>query len=179
MKGDPQPLAPSDIDRRFASLRLASPSEVRRLRASVEREGIRHPVVVSSAVERDRWVLLDGFKRVRVAEELGLPSVWAQTLSFDAMQSKAAIVRCNQAWPGLSDIEEAWVVRSLCREHGMTQPAVGRLLSRDKSWVCRRLKLAEALDSALQDDLRLGLLSATVARELSRLPRGNQLRVAD
>jgi ParB-like chromosome segregation protein Spo0J len=79
----------------------------------------------------------------------------------------------------LSDVEEAWIVRALCREHGLRQAAVGQLLGRDKSWVCRRLKLAESLEVALQDDLRLGLLSATAARELARLPRGNQLRAAD
>jgi len=178
MSGEPQRVALTDIDRRFASLRLSAPVELRRLRASVEREGIRHPVLVSSAVQAAHWVLLDGFKRVRVAEELGLASVWARTVAFDAAQSKAAIVHCNQAQPGLSDVEEAWIVRSLCREHRLTQVVVGRLLGRDKSWVCRRLRLAEGLDEALQDDVRLGLLSSSAARELARLPRGNQLRAA-
>ncbi len=131
-------------------------------------------MLVSSAVEAPRWVLLDGFKRIRVAEELALASVLAQTVPFDAAQSKAAIVHCNQGQPGLSEVEEAWIVRALCREHGLTQVSVGQLLGRDKSWVCRRLQLAEALDATLQVDLRLGLLSATAARALARLPRGNQ-----
>jgi len=178
MKPEPRPLALTAIDRRFAALRLVSPADLRRLRASIEREGMHHPVLVSSAVEADRSVLLDGFKRVRVAEELELGSVWAHVVAFDAAQSKAAMLHANQAQRGLSDVEEAWIVRALCREHGMTQVAVGQLLGRDKSWVCRRLKLAEALDAALQEDLRLGLLSATAARELARLPRGNQLRAA-
>ena len=47
-----------------------------------------------------------------------------------------------------------------------------------KSWVCRRLALVEKLDPALREDVRLGLLSASVVRELVRLPRGNQARVA-
>jgi hypothetical protein len=38
--------------------------------------------------------------------------------------------------------------------------------------------LAERLEAALQDDIRLGLLAPTVARELARLPRGNQVRMA-
>jgi ParB-like chromosome segregation protein Spo0J len=175
---DPQRLALAEVDRRFASLRLTTPGALRRLRASIEREGIRHPVLVSSAVEAQRWVLLDGFKRVRIAEELAFASVWAHAVAFDATQSKAAILHANQAQQGLSDVEEAWIVRALCREHGLRQAAVGQLLGRDKSWVCRRLKLAESLDITLQEDLRLGLLSATAARELARLPRGNQLRAA-
>lgn len=179
MNPEPRELALTAIDRRYSALRLPSPLELRRLRRSVEREGLRHPVLVSSAVAAECWVLLDGFKRVRVAEELGLARVWARVVAFDAAQSKAAIVHCNQAQPGMSDVEEAWIVRALCREHGLRQVAVGQLLGRDKSWVCRRLKLAEGLESALQDDLRLGLLSATAARELARLPRGNQLAAAE
>jgi ParB-like chromosome segregation protein Spo0J len=175
---DPQQLPLAQIDRRFASLRLAAPEELRRLRASVQRDGIRDPLLVSLGVQADRWVLLDGFKRVRVADELGLTQVWVRSVQLDATQAKAAILHCNQGRPGLCEIEEAWIVHSLCREQGLRQAQVGQLLGRDKSWVCRRLKLAEALDATLQDDLRLGLLSATAARELAQLPRGNQLRAA-
>ena len=176
---EPERLALAGIDRRYGELRLAAPPLLRQLRSSVQREGIRHPVVVSCAVEGERRVLLDGFKRVRVAEELGLKEVWAQVVQLDATQAKAAILKCNQARPGLCEIEEAWIVRSLIREQGLKQAQVGDLLGRDKSWVCRRLRLAEVLDPALQDDVRLGLLSATAAREISRLPRGNQLRAAE
>lgn len=176
---EPQRLALPEIDRRYAPLRLAAPEQLRRLRGSVQREGVRHPVLVSCAVEAGRWVLLDGFKRVRVAEELGLKELWAQVVRLQVSQAKAAILNCNQARPGLCEIEEAWIVRSLIREQGLRQGQVGELLGRDKSWVCRRLRLAEALEPALQDDLRLGLLSATAARELARLPRGNQPRAAE
>jgi ParB/RepB/Spo0J family partition protein len=179
MKTEPRSLALAAIDRRFASLRLISSADLRRLRVSIEREGIRHPVLVSTAVEPERSVLLDGFKRVRVAEELELASLWAHCVALDAAQSKAAMLHANQAHRGLSDIEEAWIVHALVRAHGLTQVAVGELLGRDKSWVCRRLKLAEALEATLQEDLRLGLLSASAARELARLPRGNQLRAAE
>ena len=175
---DPQRLALAEIDRRYGVLRLAAPPLLRQLRGSVQREGIRHPIVVSCAVEGERWVLVDGFKRVRVAEDLGLQEVWAQVVKLDGTQATAAIVKCNQARPGLCEIEEAWIVRSLIREQGLRQVQVGDLLGRDKSWVCRRLRLAEALEPALQDDVRLGLLSATAARELARLPRGNQSRAA-
>ena len=178
MKHELRQLPVAVIDRRFASLRLVCEGELRWLRGSVEREGVRHPVLVSSAVETDCWVLVDGFKRLRVAEELGLECLWAHVAQLDAAQSKAAMVHANRSQRGLSDVEEAWIVRALIREHGLRQAAVGQLLGRDKSWVCRRLKLAESLDAGLQEDLRLGLLSATTARELARLPRGNQLRAA-
>ena len=52
------------------------------------------------------------------------------------------------------------------------------LLGRHKSFVCRRLTLAEGLSDGITASVRLGLLSATAARELARLPRGNQDAVA-
>jgi len=166
------------LDFRLESLRLVSPTEMNRLRASVERVGVRQPVVVSTGVERERYVLLDGFKRVKVLREQGAEEVQATLVSLDAPAAKVAIVTCNAPHRGLSDLEEAWIVQSLCRGHRVSQVEVGRLLSRHKSWVCRRLKLAEHLEESVQDDIRLGLLSSSSARELARLPRGNQQPVA-
>ncbi len=164
-----------DLDLRLRDLRLSAPGQLARLRASIALEGIRTPLMVSTGIENGKSVLVDGFKRVRIARELGLESLPVVILDLDLAAAQVAIVRCNLPHRGLSDLEEAWIVRSLCRQHCLTQVTVGRLLSRDKSWVCRRLKLAENLDVEVQDEIRLGLLSVSVARELARLPRGNQV----
>jgi len=47
-------------------------------------------------------------------------------------------------------------------------------LGRHKSWVCRRLALLEKLSAAVKEDLRLGLVGPSLARQLTRLPTGNQ-----
>ena len=168
----------AQLDRRLAGLRLPAPASLARLRAAVVREGVRNPVVASTGVVAEQLVLVDGFKRVRVLEEQGVGRVRATLLALDASAAAAAVLQCNAPHRGLCDLEEAWVVRALCREHRVAQVEVGRRLARHKSWVCRRLQLAEALEEAVQADIRLGLLSATVARELVRLPRGNQVTVA-
>ncbi len=54
---------------------------------------------------------------------------------------------------------------------------MAELLGRHKSWVCRRSALVEKLTGEAREDLRLGLLSATAARALVRLPAGNQVDV--
>jgi ParB-like chromosome segregation protein Spo0J len=169
----------AELDQRFGSLRLASPAEMGRLRTSVERMGILSPILVATAVEAGRLVLVDGFKRVRILVERGVAVAWATRVALDATAAKVAMVAANAPHEGLCDLEEAWVVRSLCRDHGLTQVEVGRALMRDKSWVCRRLMLAERLEAELQEQIRLGLLSSTVARELARLPRGNQEPMAE
>jgi hypothetical protein len=48
------------------------------------------------------------------------------------------------------------------------------LLGQHKSWVCRRLALLEKLSASVKEDLRLGLLGPALARQLTRLPAGNQ-----
>jgi ParB-like chromosome segregation protein Spo0J len=171
-------VAIAELDQRYASLRLAGPDELARVRASIERMGILSPVLVATAVESARIVLVDGFKRWRIATDRGDAVMWVRRAALDAAGAKVAMIAANAGHSGLSDLEEAWIVRSLCRDHGLTQVEVGKALRRDKSWVSRRLMLAERLEGALQDDIRLGLLAPTVARELARLPRGNQVRMA-
>jgi hypothetical protein len=62
----------------------------------------------------------------------------------------------------------------LVREDGLSQLEVGQLLGKHKSWVCRRLALLERLADEGRQDLQLGLLSPSAARQLIRLPRANQ-----
>ena len=56
---------------------------------------------------------------------------------------------------------------------------MAELLGRHKSWVCRRLALLEKLATEVRQDLEVGLLTPTAAREIARLPAGNQSEVLD
>src|ERR1019366_2128901 len=51
---------------------------------------------------------------------------------------------------GLTELEEAWLVRSLYRDDRLGQPEIARRMSRHKSWVWRRLMLVESLEPAVQ-----------------------------
>jgi ParB-like chromosome segregation protein Spo0J len=165
-----------ELDLRLAPLRLISPVELARLKESVQREGIRQPVVAATEVEPGQRVLLDGFKRLRVARELEIVRVHVSLLALDAPTALAAMLRSNAAHRGMTAMEEGWIVRKLCRDLGLTQAGVGALLGHDQSWVSQRLRLVEQLDEALQEDLRLGLVMPAVARELARVPRSQQMQ---
>lgn len=163
------------LDRRYREMRLPCPPGRREaLRASLESEGQREPVLVSDGVEEGRLVLLDGFKRVELLDEGEEPEVLARVVTLDGPASLAAILAANAGQQGPSAIEEAWIVLALQNDHGLTQVEIAVLLERHKSWVCRRLKLVEGLEGRVQEDVKLGLISPTIARELVRLPRGNQ-----
>ena len=164
----------SSLDSRYSALRLTDPTAFRRLRESVQQEGMHTPVLVSEGVEEGKLVLVDGFKRVRIAQECGETEVLARVEVLDGASAHAAVLARNRPGRGVTDLEEAWVVRSLHRGHRLPQKKIAALLGRHKSWVCRRLRLVEGLEEDLQEEIRLGLLSSSMARELTRLPRGNQ-----
>lgn len=165
------------LGERFAGLRLAGEEPLRRMRQSLARHGQLSAIVAYTTVAGSLEII-DGFKRVRAARELGWAELRVRAVAGDAVQAKVAISILN-AGHGLSELEEAWLIRSLYRDDGLSQPAIGQLLGRHKSWVCRRLVLAEGLDEAVQADVRLGLLAAKTACALARLPRGNQRAAAD
>jgi len=164
-------VAPGELGEALSAVRLCSPQAQHEMQLSLARLGQLTPVQVYRA--DDGLEVFDGFKRVRAARELAWPTVRAEEHALDAAAAKVRLWRCN-AGVGLSELEEAWLVRSLYRADRLSQPQIAILLHRHKSWVCRRLALAEDLSDELTASVRLGLLSATAARELVRLPRGNQ-----
>lgn len=143
---------------------------------SMRRFGQLIPVV---AVEREGVLaMVDGFKRLQAARKIGLSRLEVRSLPLSEQAAVAAVYSLNRHGSGMTDMEEALVVRALCREHGLSQVEVGELLGRHKSWVSRRLMLIERLSSQVQNDVRVGLVSVTTARDIAQLPRGNQPEVA-
>jgi hypothetical protein len=90
---------------------------------------------------------------------------------------KAAMLQLNRIGRSISGMEEALVVHSLYHEDSLSQVEIGVLISRHKSWVCRRLSLIERLSDEAQQNIRLGLLPASFGMELARLQRCNQDRL--
>lgn len=165
----------SELGESLGQLRLCEPRVAEAMERSLGRQGQLTPLLCREAPSG--LEVIDGFKRLRAARRLGWTCLLVQVTRATAVQAKVQLCGANQG-VGLSEIEEAWVVRSMRREDRLTQPEIGALLGRSKSWVCRRLQLAEALADEVQVDLRLGLVGATAARELARVPRGNQARAA-
>lgn len=161
----------AQLGEQLSSLRLRPPEALRELERSLARHGQLVAVVCSrhaGSIE-----VVDGFKRLIGARALGWPTLRAEIHEVCGPAAKLLLWRSN-ARQALTDLEEAWLVRALYRDDRLTQPQIAQLLGRHKSWVCRRLVLAEGLVENVASDVRLGLLSATAAREVGRLPRGNQ-----
>lgn len=166
-------LALADLGEHFARYRLRSPSAERVLETSLRRYGQMSPIVVFRW--QGRYELIDGFKRLAAARLVReLSALCARVIEADERSAKAALYSLNRVSGKPSELEEAWIVHARVREDGLPQVEVAELLGRHTSWVCRRLALIEKLGEAAKDDLKVGLLSPTCARQLVRLPAGNQ-----
>lgn len=170
-----RPMPLSELGERYHRYRLADSSAETAMAQSLTSYGQLAPV---TACWRDgRAELLDGFKRRVAAAQVGWPTLSVRLVEVDERVAKAAIFGLNHTGPHTSELEEAWIVQALVREDGLSQVEAAQLLNKHKSWICRRLALLERLGEEAQAELRLGLLSPGLARQLTRLPVGNQAAV--
>ena len=161
------------ISERFGYLRIINPQADKAMLRSMEKYGQMTSVVVSR-MEKGRYEMLDGFKRLRAGRALLLPSLNARILDLGIRAGKVALMQLNWIGKSISSMEEAMVVHSLYHEEGLSQVEIATLLGRHKSWVCRRVSLIERLSDEVQENIRLGLLPISMGVELSKLQRSNQ-----
>jgi ParB/RepB/Spo0J family partition protein len=175
MDGGIEEIAVSKIGERYGALRIVNPRADDAMVQSMKKYGQLAPVVCARI--GGGYELLDGFKRLRACHRIGKETLKARILEATERVCKAAIIQLNRG-RSISELEEAMVLCSLHREDGLTQTEIALLLGRHKSWVSRRIALIERLSEDVREDIRLGLLSASVGRELAKLPRGNQKELA-
>ena len=168
----------TEIGEPYGRYRLHVPEAERAMGKSLERYGQLSPVVV--CLRGERYELIDGFKRLGGARQSGQREpLAARVMEADERSVKAAIYGLNRAGGRTRELEEAWIIHALVREDGMSQVEVAEWLGRHKSWVCRRLALMERLGAKAREELRVGLLTPTAARQIVRLPAGNQGEVLE
>lgn len=171
--GEIRSLTLEEIGEGYRRYRLAVADAEEAMARSLRRYGQISPIVV--CLRQERAEVIDGFKRLAAARTCpGLPRLTARSVEVDERGAKAAIYGLNCVGRRTQELEEAWIVSALVREDGLSQMEAAELLGRHKSWVCRRLALLEKLGPEAREDLRMGLLSPTAARQLTRLPAGNQ-----
>lgn len=173
--GEVRPIAIGELGERYRRYRLCDPAAEEAMAWSLRQYGQLSPVVV--CLREGRPELLDGFKRRTAAALLPWQTLSARVVERDDAQAKAAIYGLNRTGTRPQQLEEAWIVHALVREDGLTQVQAAELLGQHKSWVCRRLALLERLADEAKAELRLGLLAPSLARQLTRLPVGNQAQV--
>jgi len=155
---------------RYERLRKRHPLQERVLLASLAEIGQQLPIVVVS--EAERFVLIDGYKRVRALKRLSRDTVRATCWPIEEVE---ALLLERGLRRGSEDaLEQAWLLAELQERFGCSMEELARRFEHSKSWVSGRLALIQALPASVQEQVRGGSLSAHAAMKyLVPLARAN------
>ena len=137
----------STLNLRYEGYRLRDDAGEARVLASIAERGIAEPLEGIDTPD-DRF-LLDGFKRRRSAEKLGLHCVPYVSLGEEEASGIITLMRTAPN-KSLQILEQAKFVVELLTIHGMSIADVAESLSRSKGWVCMRRNLLDAMSDGVE-----------------------------
>ncbi|MDF1556214.1 MAG: ParB N-terminal domain-containing protein [Deferrisomatales bacterium] len=158
---------------KYAALRMRDPLAEARLLASLSEHGQQTPVWVVAVAQAVPFVLIHGYRRVRLLQTLRHDTVEALVLATREVEALLLAHRLERNRTP-SALEEAWLLRELTEVHRLSAKAVAEQCLRTPSWVSRRLALVRALPEAVQEAVRSGTLCPHAAmKALVPLARAN------
>jgi ParB/RepB/Spo0J family partition protein len=144
---------------RYERLRKRHPRAERSLLTSLAEIGQQTPVVVVG--EAERFVLIDGYKRVRALRRLARDVVLATCWELEEVE---ALLLERGLRRGSEDaLDQAWLLAELQERFGSSLEELARRFEHSKSWVSGRLALIQSLPISVQEQVRLGAISAHAA----------------
>jgi ParB/RepB/Spo0J family partition protein len=147
----------TSLDLRYQSYRLRDDAAEARLLASITERGIEEPLAGVDTPQRRS--LLDGFRRYRCAEKLGIECLPYVSLGDDEAVGIACLMRVAKQ-KTLSILEQAAFVVELLSMHDMSIADVAEMLSRSKAWVSMRHRLLKEMTPGVQQILFRGRFPA-------------------
>jgi ParB family chromosome partitioning protein len=151
------------LDRRWEHLRVRHPARQRRLLASLAEAGQQTPIVVVAAEgQADRYLVIDGYKRLAALQQLGRDTV--EAVVWPMSEAEALVLdRSLRLSEHETALEQGWLLAELEQRYGYGREELARRFDRSLSWVSRRLALVDLLPEAIQQQVREGKISAHVA----------------
>jgi ParB family transcriptional regulator, chromosome partitioning protein len=161
------------LELRYERLKVARAEAERRLLASLAEVGQQVPIVVVQAAD-GRFVVLDGYKRVRALRRLGRDTVGASC--WPGEEAEALIVtRLMQTAEPETALEQSWLLAELRERFAFSLEELARRFGHSVSWVSRRLALVRELPEEIQERVRRGEIGAHgAAKYLVPLARANR-----
>ena len=151
------------LDLRWEHLRVREPHRQRQLLASLAESGQQTPVVVVVSKDNtDRYLVIDGYKRIAALRQLGRDTVAATVWPMSEAEA-LLLSRSLRFSPQESALEQGWLLSEMEQRFGYTLDDLARRFDRSVSWVSRRLALVELLPEMIQRQVREGSLSAQIA----------------
>ncbi|MBC8422873.1 ParB N-terminal domain-containing protein [bacterium] len=159
------------LDLRYEGLRKKHPGKERHLLGSLSELGQLMPIIVLA--EAERYVVLDGYKRIRALRRLKQDTVRATCWELEEAEA-LLLERLMRTADAEGPLEQGWLLCELRDRFGLSLAELARRFDRTKSWVSRRLSLVEDLPEPIQDRVRAGKIVAYAAMKyLVPLARAN------
>lgn len=171
------------LDMRYEQLRVRRPEREKRLLASLAERGQQVPIIVIPlAGEPNRFLVIDGHKRIRALRRLRHDTVRA--VIWDMDEAEALLLdRSLRTAEHETALEQGWLLDELHRGFGLSFEDLARRFDRSVSWVSRRLALVRELPGAVQKHVREGKIGAQAAMKylvpMARVKRYDCERLAE
>jgi ParB family chromosome partitioning protein len=151
------------LDRRWEHLRIREPHRQRRLLTSLADSGQQTPIVVVVSKDNpERYLVIDGYKRIAALQQLGRDTV--EAVIWPMNEAEALLLdRTLRLSQQETALEQGWLLAEMEQQFGYSLDALARRFDRSVSWVSRRLALVEALPEAVQQQVREGKIAAQLA----------------
>ena len=151
------------LDRRWEQLRVRQPHRQRHLMASLAESGQQTPIVVILCPEHhDRYLVIDGHKRIAALQQLGRDTVDATVWAMSEAEA-LLLDRSLRFSPQETALEQGWLLAEMEQRFGYSVAELARRFDRGVIWVSRRLALVELLPETIQQQVREGTLGAQLA----------------
>jgi len=151
------------LDLRWEHLRVREPHRQRHLLASLAESGQQTPIVVVIAKDNnDRYLVIDGHKRIAALRQLGRDAVEATVWPMSEAEA-LLLSRSQRMSPQESALEQGWLLSEMEQRFCYSLDELARRFDRSISWVSRRLALVELLPEAVQVHVREGSITAQIA----------------
>jgi ParB/RepB/Spo0J family partition protein len=158
------------LELRYERLRKRQPLQERQLLASLGELGQQLPIIV--VAEAARYVVIDGYKRVRALRRLSRDTV--RGTCWEVQEVEALLLERRLRCATEDAFDQAWLLAELKERFGLSLEELAGRFEHSKSWVSRRLGLIETLPASIHDRVRAGMLSAHAAMKyLLPLARAN------
>src|SRR3984893_4975129 len=151
------------LDRRHEHLRMRNAQRQRQLLASLATSGQQTPIIVVAVADQpDRYLVIDGYKRIAALEQLGRDTldvvVWPMSEAAAVLLDRSLRLSEHE-----TALEVGWLLAELEQRFGYGLAELARRFDRSVSWVSRRLALVEVLPETIQQQVREGKIPAQVA----------------
>jgi len=141
---------------------------------SIRQYGLLTPIVLMENPSGD-LLTLAGENELEILKEMNIAKadVFVTKLK-NRKDTCKAILLLSSLQKGLNPLSEGLILRELMKSGGHTQQELAASLLKSKSWVSKRLSLAEGLSENVAEMVLAKKLCSASAQEIARLPRGVQ-----